>query len=59
MNQLRSPFARYALLLLAFAGVLLASGCVSSNDPSNASSRPWNTRQSWETGLPGGIFDRR
>jgi hypothetical protein len=40
------------LLLLAFGTILLGmSGCA-SDDPGNASVRPWNTPQGWENGLP-------
>jgi hypothetical protein len=40
------------LLLFAF-GMILAgvSGC-STNEPDNASVRPWNSPQSWEGGMP-------
>jgi len=38
--------------LLALAAVLAGlSGCA-SEDPQNASVRPWNAPQSWEGGLP-------
>jgi hypothetical protein len=41
------------LLLIVF-GVMLAgiSGCA-TNEPENASVRPWNAPQSWENGIPG------
>ena len=59
MNLLRFRFASHAwLLLLVASGALFLAGCT-TNDPANASSRPWNARQGWETGLPGGMFDRR
>jgi hypothetical protein len=39
-------------LLLAFGVILIGvSGC-STNEPQNASVRPWNAPQSWESGLP-------
>jgi hypothetical protein len=40
------------LLLLAF-GMLLAvvSGCT-TDEPDNASVRPWNAPEGWENGLP-------
>jgi hypothetical protein len=39
-------------LLLAFAAILVSvSGC-STDEPQNASVRPWNAPQSWESGLP-------
>jgi hypothetical protein len=39
--------------LLLSLGTLLAgfTGC-STNEPQNASVRPWNAPQSWEGGLP-------
>jgi hypothetical protein len=38
--------------LLAFVAILAGvSGC-SSDEPQNASVRPWNAPQSWEGGLP-------
>jgi hypothetical protein len=45
-----------AVCLLAMAGFL--SGCAST-DPDNDSSRSWNTPQSWENGLPGGMMQGR
>ncbi len=44
------------LLLLAVAGVAL-SGCAST-ESENMSARPWNTPQSWETGMPSGMYDQ-
>jgi len=39
-------------LLLAFGAILLGiSGCT-TNEPENASVRPWNTPQGWEGGMP-------
>jgi len=44
--------AAYWLWLLALAAVLLgATGCA-SNEPENASVRPWNAPQGWEGGMP-------
>lgn len=45
------------MLLLVGAGCLL-SGCATT-EPDNASSRPWNTPKSWETGLPSSAFEGR
>jgi hypothetical protein len=40
------------LLLLLLGSVLVAvSGC-ETNEPENASVRPWNAPQSWESGMP-------
>jgi hypothetical protein len=38
--------------LFAVAAILICLNGCASNDPSNASVRPWNTPQSWEGGLP-------
>jgi hypothetical protein len=41
------------LLLLAILGLaVFLSGCA-TDEPDNASVRPWNTPQSWEGGLGG------
>jgi hypothetical protein len=47
-----------ALALLLATGFGL-TGCKTSEDPANDASRPWNAPKSWETGLPGGMMDRR
>ncbi len=48
---------------LALLGVLLAglflTGCKTTDDVDNETSRPWNQPRSWETGLPGFQQDRR
>ncbi len=52
MKKLLSRPHRAALLLL-FALALGVAGCATS-EPENASARPWNSPQGWETGgLPG------
>jgi hypothetical protein len=44
--------AAKCFLLLALGAVLTGfSGC-STDEPQNASVRPWNAPQSWESGLP-------
>jgi hypothetical protein len=44
--------AAKCFLLVAFAAILAGvSGC-STNEPQNASVRPWNAPQTWESGLP-------
>jgi hypothetical protein len=49
------PRAINWLWLLVLGAILVGvSGCATS-DPENASVRPWNTPQSWETGLGGMI----
>jgi hypothetical protein len=40
----------FCWLILA-AAIMFASGCA-TEDPQNASVRPWNAPQSWEGGLP-------
>ena len=46
----------YILLFLAVAVLALAvTGCA-TQDPDNASVRPWNAPQSWENGY-GGMMD--
>ncbi len=40
------------LFLLLAAVVLVISGCA-SDDPENASVRPWNSPAGWENGLGG------
>jgi hypothetical protein len=47
-------------LLLALAGLALAlTGCATT-DSENASARPWNSPQGWETGgLPSSMFEGR
>jgi hypothetical protein len=40
------------LLLLAFGLILVViTGC-STDEPDNASVRPWNAPQGWENGMP-------
>lgn len=45
------------LLLIVLAG-LMVNGCA-TEDPENASVRPWNAPKSWEGGLPSGINEGR
>ena len=42
----------WLLLLAVITLVSLASGCA-TDEPENASVRPWNTPQGWENGLGG------
>lgn len=42
--------ANWFLLLLLATMVLVISGCMSDN-PENASVRPWDAPQGWENGL--------
>jgi hypothetical protein len=42
---------RWLLLLLLGSVLVGVSGC-ETNEPENASVRPWNTPQGWEGGIP-------
>ena len=44
--------AAHWLWLLALAAALFAAGGCATDEPDNASSRPWNTPQGWESGMP-------
>ena len=44
--------AAHWLWLLAFGAVLWGVAGCATNDPDNASSRPWNSPQGWEGGAP-------
>lgn len=51
---------RIALILLGGLVLLTWTGCGTvEGDARNASSRPWNTPKSWETGLPSTINEGR
>jgi hypothetical protein len=56
----RSPVNAAHWLLLVLFGVigLFLSGCASL-EPENASARPWNQPQGWETGLPPAMYEGR
>jgi hypothetical protein len=43
--------AQWVLLFVLGVILLGAAGC-ETNEPDNASVRPWNTPQGWETGMP-------
>jgi hypothetical protein len=46
------------LLCLLFALMVLgASGCAST-DPENASVRPWNSPNGYESGIPSGMYQQ-
>jgi hypothetical protein len=49
--------SRWAFLLLLVLAAFAGSGCATT-EPENASERPWNTPQGWETGLPSGMFNQ-
>ncbi|MCI0541511.1 MAG: hypothetical protein L0Z50_40450 [Verrucomicrobiales bacterium] len=46
----------FLLLSILLAG--LAAGCA-TQDPMNASERPWNAPKNWEHGLPTGLMEGR
>jgi hypothetical protein len=46
-----SRAAKCFLLLALGVALINVSGC-STNEPQNASVRPWNAPQSWESSLP-------
>jgi hypothetical protein len=48
---------RWAFLLLLALVMLSWVGCAST-ESENMSERPWNTPQTWETGLPSGMMDQ-
>ena len=47
-----------ALLLLLALGALALAGCA-TDDPENASVRPWNSPKTWENGLPSSMTEGR
>ncbi len=49
---------RLCLLLLLSAMAIGLSGCA-TEDPENASARPWNSPQSWENGMPSSLTEGR
>jgi hypothetical protein len=50
-------FISSSLLLLLFALLVLgASGCA-SNEPDNASVRPWDAPTGWENGIPSSMYE--
>ena len=58
MNPRLLQFGRCLLAALAFGGLLLVSGC-GTTEPDNQSSRQWNSPKGWESGVPGMLYDRR
>jgi predicted component of type VI protein secretion system len=48
---MKSSYARLFLVLALGAMLAAVTGCESA-EPQNASVRPWNSPQSWESGLP-------
>jgi hypothetical protein len=54
-------FGCHLLFLLILTGVtLVMSGCATTDEAENASARPWNSPQGWETGgLPSSMNEGR
>jgi len=50
---------RFLLLATFAAGLLFVAGCQTTDDPENASVRPWNTPKGWESGMPSGMTEGR
>jgi hypothetical protein len=55
---MRFRAANWLLLLLLATAVLVISGCA-TDEPDNASVRPWNSPAGWENGLGGMDTQRR
>ncbi|HET7625156.1 MAG TPA: hypothetical protein VFM25_07815 [Verrucomicrobiae bacterium] len=53
---MKKSIFRWVLLLSLGVFVAAVSGCSSTN-PENASSRPWNSPQGWENGLPNSMME--
>jgi hypothetical protein len=53
--NLRLACLAMVLGLFCLGGV----GCSTTGENDNRSERPWNQPKSWETGLPGGMNERR
>jgi len=55
--KLPASSLRQALLLFLILAGLALVGCAST-EPDNMSERPWNTPQTWENGMPSGMYDQ-
>ena len=55
ISDMKFRAAHYLLLLALVTLAFAISGCA-SNEPDNASVRPWDAPQSWENGM-GGMED--
>ncbi len=58
MRSISIQFSRWILLLVLAAASLALSGCA-TEDPDNASARPWNQPRGWESGYPTQMFQGR
>ncbi|HMP81972.1 MAG TPA: hypothetical protein PKA41_04610 [Verrucomicrobiota bacterium] len=54
----RSPLQRLCITGLLLAVLAIFSGCA-TQEPENASVRPWNAPKSWEGSIPGGMMEGR
>lgn len=51
---MKTPAVIRALFLaMLLFGSALGTGCASTGEPANESSRPWNQPRGWESGVPG------
>ena len=55
---MKSLFSRIVFLLLLLAACAGVTGCAST-ESDNASGRPWNSPNRWESGLPGVMSEGR
>jgi hypothetical protein len=46
-------------VVTATAFFIFLTGCATTDNDENLSSRPWNTPKSWETGVPSGLLEGR
>lgn len=58
MRSAAIQFSRWILLLLLALTSLALSGCA-TEEPDNASARPWNQPRGWESGYPTQMFQGR
>jgi hypothetical protein len=58
MRSISIQFSHWILLLFLAAASLALSGCA-TEEPDNASARPWNQPRGWESGYPTQMFQGR
>ena len=51
LPEMKCRAVKWLLLLLLGSVLVGVSGC-ETNEPENASVRPWNAPQGWESGMP-------
>ncbi len=60
MNRLLLRWFTRGLAVLGLSALLFAlTGCSTTTESQNLSSRPWNTPKNWEHGLPSSMFEGR